>query len=153
AEALKARLMNSDTLMLRLQLDPAQTSSEQLRALGFTSTPSGGSLRDALGTRVPAASAPRSTTAAESPVPGPPSRDNAPLPPPPPGTPQRWLRAALAAGSLLAIALALWFAFASPGRRPLSADERDLVAYWLERAQQRIGSGELVVAAPGSDGS
>jgi len=37
---LKSRLVHSDTLLTRLHIDPNQTSSEQLRALGFaTSSP------------------------------------------------------------------------------------------------------------------
>jgi serine/threonine protein kinase len=38
--SLKSRLIQSDTLQMRLRVDPSLTTSEQLRALGFT--PSGG---------------------------------------------------------------------------------------------------------------
>ena len=46
--ALKQRVVASDTLLMRLQLTPGMTSSEQLRQLGFTaSDPSGSGLRSA----------------------------------------------------------------------------------------------------------
>ncbi len=48
--ALKQRVVASDTLLMRLQLQPGMTSSEQLRQLGFTaSDPAGSGLRSASG--------------------------------------------------------------------------------------------------------
>ena len=48
SQDLKSRLINSNTLLMRLNVDPNAPSSEQLRALGFASTPTGQGLRDSL---------------------------------------------------------------------------------------------------------
>ena len=131
---LKSRLVHSDTLLMRLQLDPNQTSSEQLRALGFyTSTPTGDGLRAALSGQHPI---PTVTPAS---------------PPPAAATPSRrklWPAVATVA-ALLVIVLA-WAMF---GHRRLTHDEQELVNLWNDRAADLIKSGQLVVAAPGSDGS
>lgn len=136
SDDLKSRLVHSDTLLTRLQLDPNQTSSEQLRALGFyTSTPSGGGLRAALSGQHPILSAP--------------SAPEAPAAPPAPAPRKRGAWVAVAAVAAV-LALILWGMF---GHRRLTHDEQELVNLWNDRAADLIRSGQLVVAAPGSDGS
>ena len=143
ADELKTRLVGSDTLLMRLQIDPELTSSEQLRALGFhTSTPTGGGLRESLGGRLP--SGPRSVIPAAPP----PTAATAPR-----AAARKWLWPALAAALLVAIGAGLWFAFGPGAQRSLTPDERELVRIWTERAENRIAHDEFVVAAPGSDGS
>ena len=151
AEALKTRLVNSDTLLMRLQLDPDQTSSEQLRALGFhTSTPGAGGLRETLGGRLANASGPRSIVKPLQP----PAKPVVPAQTPGASTvsSRKLLWPAVAAIAVLVIAGLAWFLWAGK-QRPLSADDRDLVAFWLDRAEQHVQSNELVVAAQGSEGS
>jgi len=148
ADDLKTRLINSDTLMMRLQIDPEQTSSEQLRALGFhTSTPSGGGLRESLAGRLSPASGPRSLVK-QAPV-----AERVSVPRPAPAGVPKWLWPTVAALLLVAIAAGSWFAFGPRGTHALSADERELVRIWTERAESRIAGNQLVVAASGSDGS
>jgi hypothetical protein len=144
SDDLKSRLVSSNTLLMRLQLDPNQTSSEQLRALGFyTSTPSSGGLRAALSGQhafVP----PVGTTA-----------------PPPPAAAQPAPAAASTSAKRqlwpvvagVAVVFAIVLAWALFGHRRLSHDEQELVNLWNDRAATLIQSGQLLVAAPGSDGS
>ncbi|HTI96001.1 MAG TPA: serine/threonine-protein kinase [Rudaea sp.] len=137
SDDLKSRLVHSDTLLMRLQLDPNQTSSEQLRALGFyTSTPSSGGLRASLSGQHPIP-----TVAAPTP-------DAASASAPTPGL-RKWWPAVAAIGAVLVLVV-LWGLF---GHRRLSHDEQELVNLWNDRAAELIKSGQLVVAAPGSDGS
>jgi hypothetical protein len=136
SDDLKSRLVHSDTLLMRLQLDPNQTSSEQLRALGFyTSTPSSGGLRAALSGQHPIPTA----TPAPGSVPAPAA----------PGRHKWWPAAAAAIGIVVLLAV-LWALF---GHRRLSHDEQELVNLWNDRAETMIQSGQLIVAAPNSDGS
>ncbi len=125
-EDLKSRLINSDTLLMRLQVDPNQPSSEQLRALGFsTSTPG------ATG-RTPS---PRVNADAEDGAAG--SKRSLIL---------------IAAGVILALVIAVG-AWKMLGKQPdlSSAEREELVSSWLARAEQRIGSGQLMVAKDGND--
>jgi hypothetical protein len=150
AEDLKSRLFGSNTLLMRLQLDPEQSSSEQLRALGFsTSTPGTGGLREALASRPDETSGPRTDAAPppRAPAPGAPEQPAAAKPV------RQWLRPLIAAALLAIIGAGTWFVFGSGGHRTLNADEQELVRMWIERARNRIRNGELVTAAADSDGS
>ena len=140
SDDLKSRLVSSNTLLMRLQLDPNQTSSEQLRALGFyTSTPAGGALRAALSGQhaiVPPGAAPVA-------VASPPS-----VPATPASNRRRWQ---VVAGVAVVFAIVLvWALF---GHRRLNHDEQELVNLWNDRAATLIQSGQLLVAAPDTDGS
>jgi serine/threonine protein kinase len=139
SDDLKSRLVHSDTLLMRLQLDPNQTSSEQLRALGFyTSTPSSGGLRAALSGQHPIPTMPPSATPAPGAV-------AAPVAP----NQRKWWPVAAAIGAVLLLVV-LWGLF---GHRRLTHDEQELVNLWNDRAAELIKSGQLVVAASDSDGS
>jgi len=151
AEDLKSRLFGSNTLLMRLQLDPEQSSSEQLRALGFsTSTPGTGGLHEALAARLHETSGPRTIAApppAAAPAPG------APVPPAAAKPVGKWARPVGSAALLAIIGGGIWFAAGGGGQRSLNTDEQELVRMWIERAQNRIVSGDLVTAAADSDGS
>ena len=131
---LKSRLVHSDTLLTRLHIDPNQTSSEQLRALGFaTSMPTGERVRDSLlGTL--SSSGPRPISLPSQPVPAP-AR----------GVPWAWIMAAV---GVLLIAISAWLFLRGHGG--LSHDEQELVGFWLDRAQQRIEANQLVQPADDS---
>lgn len=134
SEDLKSRLINSDTLLMRLQVDPNQPSSEQLRALGFSTSTPGAGARDATGRTplprlgaepVPAAPAARST--------------------------RSLILAVVAIILVLATAIGAWTMFG--GKRPdLSTAEREeLVSVWLDRAERRIAAGQLMEAKEAGD--
>jgi serine/threonine protein kinase len=132
---LKSRLVHSDTLLTRLHIDPNQTSSEQLRALGFaTSSPTGEGLRDSLLGNL-SSSSPRPFS-----LPTP-----KPLPPPPRTVPWAWITAAV---GVVLIAIGAWLYLRGHGG--LSHDEQELVGFWLDRAQQRIEANALVTPADDS---
>ncbi len=136
SEDLKSRLINSDTLLMRLQVDPNQPSSEQLRALGFSTSTPGALTRDGTG-RTPL---PRAGTA-----PPPAVADS--------GRRKRTL--ALAAAGVVLARVAIvggWMMFA---RQPdLSAAEREeLVSVWLDRAERRIESGQIMEAKDAGESS
>jgi serine/threonine-protein kinase PpkA len=131
---LKARLVQSDTLLTRLHVDPNETSSEQLRALGFsTSSPTGEGLRDAslLG-RLPSTGRSNSMSGAQS---G--GRQVAVVKP---STP-RWMWLTAAVGVIL-IAIGIWLGI--HGRGGLSKDEQQVVNLRLEHAEQLAGTGNLL---------
>jgi serine/threonine-protein kinase PpkA len=152
AEDLKSRLFGSNTLLMRLQLDPEQSSSEQLRALGFsTSTPGTGGLHEALAARPHETSGPR--TIAASPPPASASAPGAPALPAAAKPVRKWARSVAAATLLAIIGGGIWVAVGGSGHRTLNADEQELVRMWIERAQNHINNGELVAAAADSDGS
>ena len=140
-EDLKSRLVNSDTLLMRLQVDPNQPSSEQLRALGFsTSTPGAGGVRDYSAPHTPVPRPmPASTGAAKSPAAAAVTRKRTLL--------------AIAAGviAMLVIAVVGWQFRGEPGS--LTQDERELVSLWLERAEHRLESNQLIKASNGGEGS
>src|SRR5471032_1686471 len=111
---LKARLVQSDTLLTRLHVDPNETSSEQLRALGFsTSSPTGEGLRDvSLLGRLPSAGRTGSLSGRQ---PSPGSQAAAVKP----STP-RWMWLTAAVGVIL-IVIGVWLGM--HGRGGLSKDE------------------------------
>jgi serine/threonine protein kinase len=149
AEDLKSRLFGSNTLLMRLQLDPEQSSSEQLRALGFqTSMP--GTLRDSASGM---ASGPRAIAKPAPPVAqGTPARSAASTSAPSTGRPRpKWLWPVIAAVLLVLIIGSVWFAFGPVARRQLNADELELVRIWTDRAQERIAGDQLVPAAGESE--
>jgi len=133
---LKARLTQSNTLMMRLQIDPNQTSSEQLRALGFSaSSPTGEGPRDSLLARLPTGTTQRGPQplrqSAIKPGPAPPPALRVPL----------WAWLSAAAGVLL-IVVAAWLSL--HGRGGLSKDEQQVVNLFLEHAEQLAGTGNLL---------
>ncbi|MHB8447732.1 MAG: protein kinase domain-containing protein [Rudaea sp.] len=132
SDDLKARLVHSDTLLMRLQLDPNQTSSEQLRALGFhTSTPTGGSLHNSLLGSLSATPRPTPLPAALSGLPSSSARQSR--------LPWMWITAA--AGAVL-VAIGLWLVFG--GRGHLDKDDEVQVRVMLEGAEHRIEANELM---------
>jgi serine/threonine-protein kinase PpkA len=145
---LKSRVTDSDTLLMRLHIDPNQTSSEQLRALGFfTSTPTGENLLRSLPNRpTPPGARPAPNLVRPTPQPSAPAG----MTPAPAGglAQKKWLIAAAAAILLIVVAGA-WYAFRGGGHR-LSKDEADLVTFWLERADQRVAEKRLVTPAEDS---
>jgi serine/threonine-protein kinase PpkA len=143
---LKSRLFGSNTLLMRLQLDPEQSSSEQLRALGFqTSMPGTGSMRDSASGRT---SGLRSVVSPAEPAAQP---APAPTSAPPRRPKPKWLWPVIAAVLLVLVIGSVWFAFGPTARRALNADERELVRIWADRAQERIGSDQLVPPAGESE--
>ena len=128
SDDLKSRLINSDTLLMRLQVDPNQPSSEQLRALGFSTSTPGATGR----TPSPRVDAKADEAAAGS---------------------KRSL-ILIAAGVVLALVIAVG-AWKMLGKQPdlSNAEREELVSVWLARAEQRIGSGQLMVAKDANDGS
>ncbi len=144
---LKSRVTDSDTLLMRLQIDPNQTSSEQLRALGFfTSTPTGENLLRSLPNRPtppgarPAPNLVRATPQARKPAGEAPSIGGI-------WGRKKWLIAAIAA--ILVVVVAVGFFTMRIGHR-LNKDETDLVTFWLERAEQRVTEKRLVTPAEDS---
>jgi serine/threonine-protein kinase PpkA len=159
--ALKQRVVQSDTLLMRLQLTPGMTSSEQLRQLGFTaSDPAGSGLRSASGlshsTPLPRPQdvAARKTGGASSPArPPPPARRPAAatVPPPsrpPPSRPLLWPWIAAAGVLLLGlVGVGIWSWQAGSG---MSAEERALVGYWIKDAERMAGDSKFV-SPPGDN--
>ena len=132
---LKARLTQSNTLMMRLQFDPNLTSSEQLRALGFSSSsPTGEQPRDSLLARMPSATQRGPLPLRQSGV--------TPAPPPPPARRVpvwAWLTAA--AGAVL-IVIGIWLSV--HGHGGLSKDEQQVVNLMIEKAEQLANTGNLL---------
>jgi serine/threonine-protein kinase PpkA len=161
--ALKQRVVASDTLLMRLQLQPGMTSSEQLRQLGFTaSDPAGSGLRSASGIAQsqplprPQDVAARKTGGASSPARPPPAalpprRPAAPTVPPPSRQPQRplvWPWLAGAAVLLLAfVGVGIWRWQTGSG---MSAEEQALVGYWIKDAERMAGDSKFV-SPPGDN--
>jgi hypothetical protein len=126
---------------MRLQIDPGQTSSEQLRALGFfTSTPTGESMLRSLPNRpTPQGTRSPPNLVRATPLPGKPAAKAESA-----GNVlgrRKWLFAALAA-LVLVVAVVAWYTFGTGHR--LNKDEADLVTFWLERADQRVAENKLV---------
>ncbi|HSX58898.1 MAG TPA: protein kinase [Tahibacter sp.] len=160
--ALKQRVVQSDTLLMRLQLTPGMTSSEQLRQLGFTaSDPSGSGLRSASGVSTPLPRpqdvAARKTGGASSPARPPPAAAPArrpaaaTVPPPsrpPPRRPVLWPWITAAAVLLVAVVgFGLW---RWQGGSGMSAEEQALVGYWIKDAERMAGDSKFV-SPPGDN--
>jgi serine/threonine protein kinase len=137
---LKSRLVQSDTLQMRLQVDPNLSTSEQLRQLGFASTP-GESLRAnlPLPTKEKTRDGPRTPapTAARTPDAAPPAPARTP--------PNRMVMAIGAVAAALVLAVAIWFALAQRGK--LSREEQELVVLWLRQANSYVEQNKLVEPA------
>jgi len=132
SQYLRARFVESETLQMRLRVDPNATTSEQLRALGFSSG-SGESLRTSFPT-LPKPAAP---------VP--------PIPPPvaataAPDKRDRRFRLAIGAIAAVLILLAGAWAYRNTHMR-LNRDEQELVALWLRQANSYVAEGKLVTPA------
>jgi serine/threonine-protein kinase PpkA len=155
--AVKQGVVESDTLMTRLQIDPNLSTSEQLRKIGFSlSDPTGNSWRSLTG---PGSATPLPRTG-EGQIPRTPSgRVPAPVParapsvrvpvqrrpaqeePPPPRS--RWpLYAALAAAVLLAVGGGVVWKLRGGGG--LSERDRELAAYRLKDAERLVDEGKLL---------
>lgn len=133
---LKLRLTQSNTLLMRLQIDPNLTSSEQLRALGFSaSSPTGEGPRDSLLGRIPATqrTGPQSLrTSAVTPgkTPAPAARK---------APPWTWITAAV---GVVLIAVGAWMSLRGHGG--LSKDEQQVVNLMIEHAEQLVNTGNLI---------
>jgi serine/threonine-protein kinase PpkA len=132
---LKARLVQSDTLLTRLHVDPNETSSEQLRALGFsTSSPTGEGLRDvSLLGRLPSTGRSGSLSGRQ---PSPGSQAAAVK-----SSTPRWMWLTAAVGVVL-IAIGVWLGM--HGRGGLSKDEQQVVNLYVDHAEQLAGTGNLL---------
>ena len=136
SQDLKSRLINSNTLLMRLNVDPNAPSSEQLRALGFASTPTGQGLRDSL----------MGSLSSSRPTPTPmPSIPGAPLPTHSARRPSMMM--IVAALGVVLVIIGAWMALRGGG---LSKDEQELVGLWLDRAEHRMTSNQLVTPADDS---
>ncbi|HET7065537.1 MAG TPA: protein kinase [Rudaea sp.] len=147
SDDLKSRVTDSDTLLMRLHIDPNQTSSEQLRALGFfTSTPTGENILRSLPNRpTPPGGRPAPNLVRATPQPGKPTGTA-------PSTGNIWKQKKLLIAAIAVIVLlvvAVGFFTLRIGHR-LSKDEADLVTFWLERAEQRVAEKKLVTPAEDS---
>src|SRR3569623_1823893 len=156
--AVKQGVVESDTLMTRLQIDPNLTTSEQLRKIGFSlSDPTGKSWRSLTG---PGAATPLPRTG-EGPAPRTPSgRVPAPVParppservpvqrqptqeaPPPPPRSRRPLFAALAAAVLLVVGAGVVWKLRGGGG--VSDRDRELAAYRMKNAESLFNEGKLL---------
>ncbi|MGH8123393.1 MAG: protein kinase domain-containing protein, partial [Rudaea sp.] len=133
---LKSRLVHSDTLLMRLQVDPNQPSSEQLRALGFSTSVPG---------TPPRAPTPAPALLSSTPAPIP-ARAAAPV-----ARKRSFLVAVVGVAVALALVVGGWMIWGE--RSTLTQDERELVSLWLDRAQQRIEANQSLQASAGTDGS
>ncbi|TLY50047.1 MAG: serine/threonine protein kinase [Gammaproteobacteria bacterium] len=128
---LKSRLTRSDTLLTRLQLNPDQSTSDQLRDLGFDAmTPSSLPRMTGSGSLAGARIALQGTGATPAPV----------------AQPSLWTRPAWkwtgAAFAILALVLSLWLML---GRKhELTHDEQELVQFRIEKAELRLQTGKLI---------
>ncbi|HEX3894593.1 MAG TPA: protein kinase [Rudaea sp.] len=135
SQDLKSRLIHSDTLLMRLNVDPNAPSSEQLRALGFGSTPTGQGLRNSLLGSLPT---PRPTPMpAVQPAQAPSQRSRIPS-----------VMTITAVIGIVLVAIGAWLSL--HGRGGLNKDEQELVGFWLDRAEHRIKTNQLVVPADDS---
>ena len=135
SQDLKSRLIHSNTLLMRLNVDPNAPSSEQLRALGFGSTPTGQGLRDSLLGSLPT---PRPTP---TPMPAiPPARQTRSKIPS--------VMTVTAVIGIVLVAIGVWLSL--HGKGGLNKDEQELVGFWIDRAEHRIKSNQLVVPADDS---
>jgi serine/threonine-protein kinase PpkA len=142
---LKALLTGSETLLARLQIDPSQTASEQLRMLGFSESQiNTGSANAAAARRQIARDAGGRTDASRSSGPG--VRMDLPSPrKPPPAARPRWLVPVVAAGGVVLLALGLWIGFG--GSDELDPTMRRLANNTLKQADLLIGENKLIAPA------
>jgi hypothetical protein len=125
---LKAMLTQSDTLLARLQIDPSQTASEQLRALGFSESQiNTGTRRAAEKLRSGERPSVRST--------GPGVRMGGPGPERP--SRPRWLFPAIGVALAAVIGIALWLTLG--GRGELAPEMRVVVNSTMAQADRLIG--------------
>ncbi len=136
SQDLKSRLINSNTLLMRLNVDPNAPSSEQLRALGFGSTPTGQGLRDSLLGSLPTPRPTPTPMPAVQPAQAPP-RSKIPS-----------VMTITAVVGIVLVAIGAWLSL--HGRGGLNKDEQELVGFWIDRAEHRIKSNQLVVPADDS---
>jgi hypothetical protein len=136
-EDIKSRLINSDTLLMRLQVDPNQPSSEQLRALGFSTSTPGTGLRD-----VPAFA----RTPTPRPVP-----DAKPALKVPSAVPRPLTLIGIGVAAALLLGVVVW---ALAGRNSMSREQSELIAARLEQAERLIGANLILHgSAPGEEGA
>src|SRR5262249_31706845 len=125
---LKSRLTHSDTLLTQLQLNPDQSTSDQLRDLGFDAmTPSSMQRVTGSGSLPGARIALQGTGSTQAPV----------------AQPSLWSRPALKWGGAVVaavlLALTLWLTL---GRKhELTHDEQELVQFRIEKAELRLQAG------------
>lgn len=136
---LKAQLTGSETLLARLQIDPNQTASQQLRLLGFSESQ--------INTGSDAAAPPRrpATTdgARAAPRPsGPGVRMDAPTRAQPARTRPAWWLPAAAVGLLLVLGVGAWLLFG--GSDGLDPTMRRLANNTLKQVDVLIGEGKLI---------
>src|ERR1700722_2628586 len=136
SQDLKSRLINSNTLLMRLNVDPNAPSSEQLRALGFGSPPPGQGLRDSLLGSLPTPRPTPTPMPAVQPAQAPP-RSKIPS-----------VMTITAVVGIVLVAIGAWLSL--HGRGGLNKDEQELVGFWIDRAEHRIKSNQLVVPADDS---
>jgi len=128
---LKSHLTHSDTLLTRLQLNPDQSTSDQLRDLGFDSmTPSSMPRVTGSGSLPGARIALQGTGSTHAPV----------------TQPSLWSRPAWkwagAGAAAVVLALTLWLTL---GRKhELTHDEQELVQFRIEKAEARLKLGKLI---------
>ncbi|MBB5208815.1 serine/threonine protein kinase [Chiayiivirga flava] len=139
---LKAQLTGSETMLARLQIDPNQTASQQLRLLGFSESQINTGSADASHVRR-AATSDGARAAARASGPGvrmdAPTRKRA--------RPQRpaWLLPAAAALVLLLVGAGLWFVLG--GRDELDPTMRRLANNTLKQVDLLVEQGKLIAPA------
>ncbi|MEO8802457.1 MAG: protein kinase, partial [Rudaea sp.] len=141
SDDLKSSLVHSDTLLMRLQLDPDQNSSEQLRALGFSASSPSGSIgfRDSMRGRLSAVAGSQPAGASSpgsKPARAPSASLWARLP--------LWQWVTLGAGVVL-IAIGAWLSLSRQGG--LTKEQQQVVTLLMQHAQQLSDKGDLVAPA------
>lgn len=130
----KLHLTQSNTLLTRLHLNPDQSAADQLRDIGFNSTPSGLSFTNVANSATTGMGRARIDRLATTRL----SRLR-----------QRPAFALAIGGAVVAIAAGCaWYALTH--KRALTQDQEDLISYRIERAASRIKAGQLVVPSEGS---
>ena len=137
---LKAMLTGSDTLLSKLHIDPNETSSEQLRALGFSDSQINTGTRRVANRTSGQRTAPRAGTTGSGP--------GVFLPPDPVKRP-RWLIPAGAVAVVLGVAIGLWVTFG--GRKDeLEPALANAVNLMVSKADEQIAQNKLV-GPPGNN--